>query len=261
MIIDYSSCMSLYIIQSTGELTECENKDVALVSENVLLVISHNQKKIFTWIGSQSSPHSKFACARETARIRMELGYKIVNLEEDYTSDDFLLAVDEACKIIPSKTPKAAPAPPKKEEPVEEKPEPKPKPKTEPKPKETTKTEPKKTEPKPTTKKTTTKPKPKDEKETKTETKPKQKSTAVKTKVIDFEHILQQLEILQPMQGSIRDYIVIGDTLYIAPENLDETGTESQVNLPDGSFVADDYIPRLFLENGKIIAIELWRES
>ncbi|MHA1222138.1 MAG: hypothetical protein ACTSP3_02520 [Candidatus Heimdallarchaeaceae archaeon] len=71
--------MSLFIIQPTGELTECANKEVALSSENVLLVISHNQKKIYTWIGSQASPYSKFACARETARVRMELGYKIIN--------------------------------------------------------------------------------------------------------------------------------------------------------------------------------------
>ncbi|MCK5305397.1 MAG: hypothetical protein KAJ72_09100, partial [Candidatus Heimdallarchaeota archaeon] len=63
--------MSLYIIQSSGELTECSNKEVAIKSENVLLVISHLQKKIYTWIGGQASPHSKFACARETARIRM----------------------------------------------------------------------------------------------------------------------------------------------------------------------------------------------
>ena len=82
--------MSLYIIQSTGELTECENKEVAISSDNVLLVISHEQKRIYTWIGNQAAPQSKFACARETARIRMELGYKIMNLEEADTSDEFI---------------------------------------------------------------------------------------------------------------------------------------------------------------------------
>ena len=91
--------MSLYIIQSSGELTECYNKEIAIKSENVLLVISHLQKKIYTWMGGQASPHSKFACARETARIRMELGYKIVNLEESYTTDEFNQAVDEACSV------------------------------------------------------------------------------------------------------------------------------------------------------------------
>ena len=69
------------------------------------------------------------------------------------------------------------------------------------------------------------------------------------------------MKILPPIDNSTRDYIIIDNSLYIAPENLDKSGTESKVSLQDGSFVADDYIPRLFLENGKIIAIELWRSD
>jgi len=223
--------MTLYIIQSTGEMTECTNKEVALASSNVLVVISHNQKKIYTWIGSQSSPHSKFACARETARLRMELGYKIINLEESSTNNEFLEAIDEAInapsggsatKLKPITVPKKASV--KKETP-------KPKPKTVPK-------------------KVT---QPKEKKET--------ESKIVKTKINDVEHIFKQLEVLPPMEGSIRDYILVGDSLFIAPESIEQSDSESKVQLPDGSFIADDYVPRLFLENGKIIAVELWRQN
>ena len=245
MIYDLSSCMSLYIIQSSGELTECYNKEVAIDSENVLLVISHQQKKIYTWIGGQASPHSKFACARETARIRMELGYKIVNLEESYTTDDFHQAVDESCNLKSSDNSASKPTPKPVSQPVA-KPKPKPKPKAEPK----------------QIKEPAAKPKPKPKAETKkTETAepPRRYSSKIDTKVIDIEHVMKQLEILPPMEKSIRDYIIIDDSLYIAPENLEKPGTESKVTLQDGSFVADDYIPRLFLENGKIIAVELWR--
>jgi hypothetical protein len=254
--------MSLYIIQSTGEMTECENKEVALSSDNVLLVISHEQKRIYTWIGNQAAPQSKFACARETARIRMELGYKILNLEEADTTSDFLEAINEACNI--SSKPTKEPTPVKKPEPApKEKKETKPKTAAKPKPKTTTKTAAK---PKPkTTTKTAAKPKPKAEPKPKTEPKKdttrRYSSTAVDTQIVDVEHVIKQLEILQPMSDSIRDYVIIGDTLFVAPENLEKPDTESKVSLPDGSFVADDYIPRLFLENGKIIAIELWRES
>ncbi len=244
--------MSLYIIQSSGELTECSNKEVAIKSENVLLVISHLQKKIYTWIGGQASPHSKFACARETARIRMELGYKIVNLEESYSTDEFYQAVDEACNI--NSTGKSSPKPkplavkplatkkstPKPTLKTAAKPKPKPKSKPKPKPKPKPKTE---------TKKAVT---------TKTE---RRYSSTIDTKVIDVEHVIKQLEILPPIDKSIRDYIIIDDSLYIAPENLEKPGTEYIFSLQDGSFVADDYIPRLFLENGKIIAIELWRSD
>lgn len=239
--------MSLYIIQSSGELTECYNKEVAIKSENVLLVISHMQKKIYTWIGGQASPHSKFACARETARIRMELGYKIVNLEESYSTDEFNQAVDESCSV--DSTGKPSPKPKPKPKPLEiKKSTPRPVLKTEakPKPKSKPKTKPK-TKPKAATKKAVT---PKTE---------RRYSSTIDTKVIDVEHVIKQLKILPPMDSSIRDYIIIDDSLYIAPENLDKPGTESKVSLQDGSFVADDYVPRLFLENGKIIAIELWR--
>ena len=220
--------MTLYIIQSTGEMTECTNKEVALASSNVLVVISHNQKKIYTWIGSQSSPHSKFACARETARLRMELGYKIVNLEESSTNNDFLEAIDEAINA-----PSGGSA-------------------TIPKPKTTSV---KKETPKAKLKKVT---KTKEKKEAEPR---KYESKVVKTKIIDVEHVFKQLQVLPPMEDSIRDYILVGDSLYIAPENIEQSDSESKVQLPDGSFVADDYVPRLFLENGKIIAVELWRQT
>ena len=222
-------------------MTECINKDIALLSENVLLVISHDQKKIYTWIGRSSAPHSKFACARETARIRMELGYKIVNLEEEATNNDFLRAIDEACNATGEFKPKPKP---------QSKTEPEPQPEPEPKSKTTTAK----------AKSVATKPKPKPKTE-KTEVARRYDSAAVKTKIVDVEHVLKQLEILQPIENSVRDYVIIGETLFIAPESLEKPDSESKVNLPDGSFVADDYIPRLFLENGKIIAIELWREN
>ncbi len=222
--------MSLYIIQSSGELAECSNREVAIKSENVLLVISHLQKKIYTWIGEQASPHSKFACARETARVRMELGYKIVNLEESYSTDEFFQAVDEACNF--QATSQSAPKPKSGavKAAVIKRSTPKPTVKTETKKAVIAKTE-------------------------------RRYSSTIDTKVIDVEHVIKQLEILPPIDKSIRDYIIIDDSLYIAPENLEKPGTESKVSLQDGSFVADDYIPRLFLENGKIIAIELWRAT
>ena len=262
MIINNSTCMSLYIIQSTGEMTECENKEVALSSDNVLLVISHEQKRIYTWIGNQAAPHSKFACARETARIRMELGYKILNLEEADTNNEFLEAVNEACNIAKKPTKQSAPV--KRPEPTPEvKKGEKAKTETKPKPKPKTKTTAAKTaaKPKPKTKTTAAKTAAKPKTEPKKDTTRRYSNTAVETQIVDVEHVIKQLEILQPMSESIRDYVIIGDTLFVAPENLEKPNTESKVSLPDGSFVADDYIPRLFLENGKIIAIELWRES
>ena len=267
--IFYKNQMTLYIIQSTGEMTECENKEIALASSNVLIVISHLQKRIYNWIGSQSSPQSKFACARETSILRMELGYKIVNLEESDTNDEFLEAVDEACNIKSDSSSKPKPKPVK---PIS-KAEPKSKTKVRTDPVTETKTDPTaeiKTEPVVETK-SVEKPKSeveeeksakvKETTESKEEVTRRYNSKAVEISILDVEHVIKQLEVLPPLGNSIRDYIIINDTLYIAPENLEKPDTESRVKLPDGSFVADDYIPRLFLENGKIIAVELWREN
>ena len=62
-------------------------------------------------------------------------------------------------------------------------------------------------------------------------------SKAVEISILDVEHVIKQLEVLPPLGNSIRDYIIINDTLYIAPENLEKPDTESRVKLPDGSFV------------------------
>ena len=87
--------MTMFIVERTGELVECVNKEIALDSKNVVIVISPSQKRIYTWMGNQAAPQSKFACARETARMRMETGYKIVNLEERDTTGEFLEAIEE----------------------------------------------------------------------------------------------------------------------------------------------------------------------
>ena len=91
-------------------MAECENKQVALLSENVLLVISHNQKKIYTWIGKTSSPSSKFACARLNKAVNSirVLGqchgsnYDWADEQIDKTEEYLLNAVETAMKQIRS---------------------------------------------------------------------------------------------------------------------------------------------------------------
>ncbi len=226
--------MSLFIIKPSGELEETTNKELAIDLNNVLLVISHVQKRIFTWMGAKAKPQSKFACARETSRVRMEIGYRITNLEESETTPDFLDAIDEACKITSSKQKYTKP---------------------------------------PST--ITTDEKEKDEqlkveKATQKLTKKKQASETSSTKpslvqkrkaLIDIKQILISLLTLPAVQGFTRDYIIFNNKLYIAPDGATEVNSDSVVNLADGSFIADEYVPRLYLENGEIVAIELWTKS
>ena len=78
---------------------------------------------------------------------------------------------------------------------------------------------------------------------------------------ISRETVVKSLSTLPAVQGSTRDYIIFKKKLYIAPEGATEVDSDSVVSLADGSFIADEYIPRLYLEKGEIVAIELWTKS
>ncbi|UJG40623.1 MAG: hypothetical protein K9W45_12410 [Candidatus Heimdallarchaeum aukensis] len=228
--------MSIYIVEKTGELSTCHDKDRALKSENVLIVVSHMDKKVYTWVGSRASPQSKFACARETARMRMELGYRAVNLEEADTTESFLRAIDEVLNGSDSSGTSFRPRPAAYSSQIKEKK----KEKIREKQKEVIKKE-----------------EPKDIKAAVT---PSVKLDASSPKVLDINYVVKQTSTLPPINGMIRDYIIIGDKLYIAPDE-DTSEVAMMDSLPDGGFVAEDYLPRLYIENGRVIAVELWREQ
>lgn len=226
--------MSLFIIKPSGELEETTNKELAINPNNVLLVISHVQKRIFTWMGAKAKPQSKFACARETSRVRMEIGYRITSLDDSETTPDFLDAIDEACKITSSQQKYTKP------------------------PSTVTKGEKEKDAQLKEEKATQELTKKKQVKETSS----KKPSLVQKRKIlIDIKQTLLSLSTLPAVQGSTRDYIIFKNKLYIAPDGATEVDSDSVVSLADGSFIADEYTPRLYLEKGEIIAIELWTKS
>ncbi|MBA7550051.1 hypothetical protein ES705_42557 [subsurface metagenome] len=94
------------------------------------------------------------------------------------------------------------------------------------------------------------------------ETSSKKPSLVQKRKtLIDIKQALISLSTLPAVQDSTRDYIIFNNKLYIAPDGATEVNSDSVVSLADGSFIADEYIPRLYLEKGEIVAIELWTKS
>lgn len=226
--------MSLFIIRPSGELEETNNKELAIDPNNVLIVISHVQKITFTWMGAKAKPQSKFACARESSRIRMEIGYRITSLDDSETTPDFLDAIDEACNITSSQQKYTKP------------------------PSTVTIVEEEKSEQLKAKKATQELTKKKQVKETSST----QPSLVQKRKtLIDIKQTLRSLSTLPAVQGSTRDYIIFNNKLYIAPDGATDVDSDSVVSLADGSFIADEYIPRLYLEKGEIVAIELWTKN
>ncbi|MHA1303483.1 MAG: hypothetical protein ACTSQE_03095 [Candidatus Heimdallarchaeaceae archaeon] len=226
--------MSMYIVEKTGELTQCSDKEKALNSENVLIVVSHLGKKVYTWVGSSASPQAKFACARETARIRMELGYRAVNLEEADTTESFLQAVEEASSGITSHITSSAPRFVSSVHPTP------------------SRVETRESAPKPA--------EPISETSVDSQVSPNVRLSTSTPSVIDVNYVVKQISALPPIEGMVRDYIIIGNELYIAPDE-DTSEVAIMDSLPDGGFVAEDYLPRLYIESGKVIAIELWRAT
>ena len=232
--------MAMYIVERTGELVECVNKDVALDSSNVVIVISPTQKRIYTWIGNQAAPQSKFACARETARIRMETGYKVVNLEEQDISKDFLTAVDEivansravqSAQLSSSSSTINVSSQNTQKKSVQE-----------------------------TASSSITSNSTSTRSSTMMVTQTLLSQTDSSLLEKNIEEILEQLDKLPPISGKIRDYIIIRDKLYVAPFEQDNWNELEEVMLDDGSFIAEDYVSRILIQDGKISAIELWRD-
>lgn len=219
----------MFIIESTGEVVQCHSKEVALDPKNVVVVVSPSQKKIYTWIGKKASPQSKFACARETARMRMETGYKLVTLEGDLTSNEFLQAVDEsiaeAAGMSFSSLQSSQPTTPGRQETM------------------------------PTTK-------PSESTSTSTTSKVKKASMQLSKPELEapsseMENIVKVVRNLPKIENKVCDYLIVDNQLFLYPEKDDVQ--LDPVKLEDGSFVADDYVPRLLVKEGKVIAIELWR--
>ncbi len=220
--------MTTYLIEATGEMKELDNVEHALDSSNVLIVVSHIQKKVFTWIGGKAAIQAKFACARESSKVRMELGYRIANLEEQDVSEDFVSALNETASS--------------------------------PKPKEAVKPSPKKVEKVEEIKETPVEQKPKTSSPKASPSPPISQSMGLD--LIDIKDTLKLLSSLPTVDTKERDYVIIGDRLIIAPATIsDEDEVDFMDSLPDGAFLAENYVPRLYLSDGKIVAVEFWRDE
>jgi len=84
----------------------------------------------------------------------------------------------------------------------------------------------------------------------------------------DFEGIVQKLDESELPPGFEREIIIIGNHAYSVVEKVQTFLGKKQVEkvmekvgtIPDGIFFAEDYTPRIFSENGKIMAIEFLKQ-
>ncbi len=79
--------------------------------------------------------------------------------------------------------------------------------------------------------------------------------------------VTQLLEKMEKVPGMVREIVIIGDTIFtVLTEHLklfnkEIVKLEPMEGLPDGLFPAPEYYTRLYMENGKVLFIELFKEE
>jgi hypothetical protein len=243
----------VYDVRGDGEVDNIDQLDKNILSsDRVLIVIAENNKKIYLWKGKNSPVRKKFVGAQKANALRTEYGfaYKVIAMDETDEEADFLALIG----MKPIKKPKAAPAPEPVAEPITEpEPTPAPKPKS-----------------KATTQKMVTAPAPAPEPKVVIKSQPSPRVTAAQVEQprLNENEIMSKLEKIEVPKGLARELVISGHALYAIKESKTSVfGKENverrleRVNPPEGIFLAEDFIPRILVENGVVQAIEFLKES
>ena len=244
-----------YEVLEDGTLNEVELSKDELTSTIVVCVVDDETKSIYLWKGSQAGVRRKFIGARVATNLRTEYGFqfKVRSIDEGEEPPTFFTALDGttvATRVLKpgEKTPPPAPPKPKKD-PVAETPStppPTPKPKTEPA----------------TVPKTAPFPKP-----PKPSPAPAYRSSAPVTAAPQgvVEEMIKELESMDPPEGYQRELVIVYNDLYTVAEHKTavfgqekiERRIEKVKDPPEGTFMAEGFIPRVIVKDGRVLGIEL----
>ncbi|MFX1519060.1 MAG: hypothetical protein ACFFCD_03980 [Promethearchaeota archaeon] len=280
------SKVRLFIITDEGEHSEIPFAPNQLASDEVYLLLDEDGKDIWIYKGANARIRKKFLGARAATELRQDIGfqYKVHSLDEGEDDPDFQTLLGNAEQSTKPMTIKKTEKPP---------------PRTKRKSKTLTKKV--KTEddtsymqltdivPTPTlgTRESSTETKTKTEilPETPLETRVEIASAETKDKKksppptapseapsrldVATESVMKKLEEIEPLDGYFRELVIIGHDCYAISEKsvkfLGEERVERQLEristMPEGIFFAEEYTPRIIVEDGKVIAIEFWKAS
>jgi hypothetical protein len=262
--------VSGYQVEEDGTLQEVEITKEDLDSGMVVCVVDDATKSIYLWKGSQAGIRRKFVGARVATNLRTEYGFnfKVRPLDEGEEPPTFWTALDgttAAVKVmkpgdtappprppIPKPTTSATTPPPASTTPPTPKTEttaPPPKPVT---PPLTSTTSPPPARPAPTA------PPP----ATAIASAPRAAITA-DASVID--EMVKQLQEMDAPEGYQRELLIIYNQLFTVAERRIKVFGQEKVERtfekvrdpPEGTFMAEGFIPRVIVQDGKVLGIEL----
>jgi hypothetical protein len=254
-----------YEVQEDGTLNEIELTKDDLSSTLVVCVVDDETKSIYLWKGSQAGVRVKFIGARVATNLRTEYGFhfKVRPLDEGEEPPTFFSALNgttAATRIMKpgDKAPPPAPPKPKKELAVETTTSPPPKPSE-----GTVRVE------SATTPKRETVPPPKPQTIAPTVgTSAAQPQIATPRAPVaqgEIAAMLKELEAVDPPEGYQRELVIVYNDLYtIADHKISVFGQEKVERRiekvrdpPEGTFMAEGFIPRVIVKDGRVLGIEL----
>lgn len=245
-----------YEVLEDGTLNEVELSKDSLTSTIVVCVVDDETKSIYLWKGTQAGVRRKFIGARVATNLRTEYGFnfKVRSIDEGEEPPTFFTALDGttvATRVLKpgDKAPPRAPPKPKTDSAAETPSTPPPTPKPTPTPKpETSTAPPPKPRPVPTT-----------------SPRPSAPAPAAAAPVGVVADMIKELQEIDPPEGYQRELVIVYNDLYTVAEHKTsvfgqekiERRIEKVKDPPEGTFMAEGFIPRVIVKDGKVLGIEL----
>jgi hypothetical protein len=246
-----------YEVHEDGTLKEIELSKDDLDSTRVVCVVDDETKSIYLWKGSQAGIRRKFIGARVATNLRTEYGFhfKVRPLDEGEEPPTFFSALNgttAAARVIKPGEAAQPPTPSKAETKetaaAESAPPPKP-PATKPAAETTTA---------PPPKQATATPKP-------SVSKPEVSAPAARAQPAEVEEMIKELQDTDPPEGYQRELVIVYNQLYTVAEHKTavfgkekvERHIEKVKDPPEGTFMAEGFIPRVIVKDGRVLGIEL----
>ncbi len=258
-----------YEVSEDGTLQEVELTKDELDSTKVVCVVDDETKSIYLWKGVQAGVRKKFIGARVATNLRTEYGFhfKVRPLDEGEEPPTFFSALNGSTAATPVMKPgdKAPPPTP-------------PKPKVEASTTTATPTTEVKTEavtkeavstvstPKP--KESTPPPKPPvTTKSTVSTATPVSTASTSKSPIPQeiLSDMIKELEQEEPPEGYQRELLIVYNEIYTVAEHKISVFGQEKVERkfekvkdpPEGTFMAEGFIPRVIVKEGRVLGIEL----
>ncbi|TFF91553.1 hypothetical protein EU545_03665 [Candidatus Thorarchaeota archaeon] len=251
-----------YEVSEDGTLQEVELTKETLDSGSVVCVVDDATKSIYLWKGTGAGIRKKFIGARVATNLRTEYGFhfKVRPLDEGEEPPTFFTALSGETAAEPVIKPGASapPSPPTTKSETEKPKAPAPSKAPPPKPKSAGV-------------KTTTAPsKPPTPPPTKTSTKAaasRSSPAAAPSQVPSgaIQEMIEELEETDPPEGYRRELLIVYNELFTVAERtirlFDQVKIERKFEKvkepPEGTFMAEGFIPRVIVKDGRVLGIEL----